>query len=169
MKAGLAWCGVALAGLALAQTDGSPAGRPVPPASPWEPLRPVIASHLGKPYVWGATGNKSFDCSGFLWRVMMDSGILVKRTTARKYFMCLPKAEEAERWQFGRVVFFSDLEHVGIVNDRDTFYHSQTSKGTNLSAFDPFWRPKIYGFRTLPFPPARTATPLPGRTPTPAS
>lgn len=160
MRAGLVAGALLLAGLALGQAADQPQAQPPPTTTPWEPLRPVIMRHLGRPYVWGSSGLKSFDCSGFLWRVMLDSGIFVKRTTARRFFLCLPKTDEKEQWQFGRVVFFSDLEHVGIVNDRDTFYHSQCSKGTNLSQFDPFWRPKIYGFRALP--------PLPTPTPTPA-
>lgn len=159
MKAGLVTGSLVLAGLAFAQTSGQLPSQTQPPATSWEPLRPVIARHLGRPYVWGSSGLKSFDCSGFLWRVMLDAGILVKRTTAHRFFLCLPKTDEKEQWQFGRVVFFSDLEHVGIVNDRDTFYHSQCSKGTNLSQFDPFWRPKIYGFRALPALPTPTPAP----------
>lgn len=113
-------------------------------------LKETITHYLGRPYVWGSSGLKSFDCSGFLWRVMTDNGILVKRTTARKFYMALPPVDESNKWQLGTVVFFNDLEHVGIVASENTFYHAQTSKGTNLSQFDPLWRNKIYGFRSLP-------------------
>ena len=66
-----------------------------------------------------------------------------------------------EKWQFGRVVFFSDLEHVGIVNDRDTFYHSQCSKGTNLSSFEPYWHRLVCGYRAILTPAATDAAPSP--------
>jgi len=115
-------------------------------------MRTVISSHLGRPYVWGATGLKTFDCSGFIWRVMMENGILTKRTTARKFYLSLPKVNQNDRWQFGTLVFFDDLKHVGIVNSKDSFFHAQVSRGTNLSTFDPFWRPKVYGFRAIPAP-----------------
>jgi len=46
-------------------------------------------------------------------------------------------------------VFFDDLRHCGIVNSRDTFYHAQSSKGTNLSQFSPYWGPKVVGVRCL--------------------
>ena len=81
---------------------------------------------------------------------MLDNGILMKRTTARKMYLVLPKVSEADRWAFGNVVFFSNRKHCGLVNSREAFYHAQTSTGTNLSAFDPLWRGKICGVRALP-------------------
>jgi cell wall-associated NlpC family hydrolase len=116
----------------------------------WDQMRPVIERHLGMPYVWGASGLKSFDCSGFVWRVLWENGILIKRTTARKLFLSLPEVPADQRWSAGSVVFFDDLKHCGIVAGRNKFYHAETSIGTNLSPFDPYWRPKIYGFRAVP-------------------
>ncbi len=116
----------------------------------WLKLKATIERYMGKPYVWGATGLKSFDCSGLVWRVLCDNGINIKRTTARKLYMCLPKPGAGEAWHEGNIVFFDDLRHCGIVADRSSFYHAQTSKGTNLSRLTPFWRSKIVGFRRLP-------------------
>ncbi|MFH1176691.1 MAG: NlpC/P60 family protein [Acidobacteriota bacterium] len=113
-------------------------------------VREVIDRHLGKPYGWGCTGIKRFDCSGFVWRVMADSGVLIKRTTARKLFMCLPEVPEEERWRFGNLVFFDDLQHCGIVSGRGAFYHSSQTEGTHLSTLGPFWQPKLCGFRAMP-------------------
>jgi hypothetical protein len=39
------------------------------------------------------------------------------------------------------------LKEEKMSNDRQSFYHAQVSKGTNLSTFDPFWRRKIYGLK----------------------
>jgi peptidoglycan DL-endopeptidase LytE len=149
------WLLVALgAAAALAQTSSSPpapgSASPGSDATVTNPVRSSIEHHLGRPYVWGATGDKSFDCSGFVWRVMRENGVLVKRTTARKYYLSLKKVDDVARWSFPTVVFFDDLQHMGIVNDRETFFHAQCSKGTNLSAFDPFWRGKVCGFRAMP-------------------
>jgi cell wall-associated NlpC family hydrolase len=106
----------------------------------WTPARPAIEQHLGRPYVWGACGLKSFDCSGFVWRIMLDNGILMKRTTARKFYMMLPKVSKGSEYSYGNIVFFDNLRHCGIVSERTSFYHSQLSKGTNLSPFNQFWR-----------------------------
>jgi cell wall-associated NlpC family hydrolase len=113
-------------------------------------IRRTAEKHLGRPYVWGAVGLKSFDCSGFIWRVMAENGILVKRTTARKLYMSLPRTQKGGSYDSGALVFFDNLKHVGLVKDRESFYHAQVSIGTNLSAFDPYWRHKICGFRRLP-------------------
>ena len=141
-------------------TGSAPASGPVaaPAGLPPEALRSSIEGHLGRPYVWGSSGLKSFDCSGYVWRVLWENGILMKRTTARKLYMVLPKVSEADRWSFGNVVFFDNRKHCGIVASHDTFYHAQTSTGTNLSRFDPLWRRKICGIRTLPRQAARDTT-----------
>jgi len=135
--------------IALAQTSDR---QPVDPAS--DQLRLIIQKHLGRPYVWGASGLKSFDCSGFVWRVMTDQGIFIKRTTARKFYLCLPEAPEGDQWQFGNVVFFDNLKHCGLVNDSRSFYHAQSSKGTNLSPLNRYWKPKVCGVRKMPVTPA---------------
>ena len=115
-----------------------------------EGMKSSIQKYLGRPYVWGAAGMKSFDCSGFIWRVMYDNGILLKRTTARKFYMLLPPVPKDQQWNFGTFVFFDDLKHVGIVDNPEAFYHAQVSVGTNRSPMNSFWRQKIYGFRRLP-------------------
>lgn len=143
--------------LLLAGVVGLAAGAPegsAPPGPPpfQERLRTAITSHLGKPYVWGATGLKSFDCSGFVWRACSEAGLMMKRTTAKRLYLCLPKVEPGSEYAFGNLVFFSDLDHVGVVDSREAFFHAQTSKGTNRSPFAPYWRGKVYGFRALPAP-----------------
>src|SRR5262245_8726774 len=75
----------------------------------WNGMKEVIERHLGRPYVWGASGLKSFDCSGFVWRVMFDNGFLVKRTTARKLYVSLPAVPPERKWEPGNIVFFDDL------------------------------------------------------------
>jgi len=138
-----------------ARSTASPATSAAADSLSTAALQAAIDRHLGRPYVWGACGLKSYDCSGFVWRVMLENGILMKRTTARKFYLVLPKVSEADRWTFGNVVLFSNRKHCGIVRSRDTFYHAQMSQGTKLSRFDPLWRGRISGIRALP----RTAPP----------
>ncbi len=118
----------------------------------WSQFRVSIERNLGRPYVWGSCGMKSFDCSGFVWRVMFDNGILIKRTTARKLYLGLPRVPKSEQHDFGNLVFFDNAKHCGIMNGPATFYHAETSKGTNLSPFNSYWRAKACGFRRIPKP-----------------
>ena len=122
---------------------------PVSAAAPscWASVKSTIEGYLGRPYVWGGTGLKSFDCSGFVWRVLYENGFMMKRTTARKLYFSLPKPAADATWTPGNIVFFNDLKHCGIVNNSDSFYHAQSSKGTNLSPFSPYWRAQIVGVR----------------------
>lgn len=112
-------------------------------------VRQSIHQYLGRPYVWGSSGLKSFDCSGFVYRVFIDSGLYVKRTTARKYYFSMLPAAKDDESRFATLVFFDNLKHVGIVNDEKSFYHAQSSKGTNLSEFQPYWRKLVCGYRKL--------------------
>jgi cell wall-associated NlpC family hydrolase len=116
----------------------------------WPRLQATIGNHLGRPYVWGAVGLKSFDCSGFVWRVMAENGVMIKRTTARKLYMSLPVVPASRRYDSGNIVFFDNLTHCGIIANEKAFYHAESSTGTNLSKFDPFWRPKMSGVRAMP-------------------
>jgi len=141
--------------LILATVASAQSGQQSPDTAPGqqsfrESLTSTIEKYLGRRYVWGATGMKSFDCSGFIWRVMSDKGILLKRTTARKFYMMLPPVPENEQWNFGTLVFFDNLKHVGIVDTPEAFYHAQVTLGTNRSPMNSFWRRKIYGFRRFP-------------------
>jgi len=155
---------VAALSLGAALATGSGRAQPAPPPASAPPVAPggaaapeqrprvqsVIERHLGRPYVWGSSGLKSFDCSGFVWRVMNENGIRIKRTTARKYFLTLPRVPDDERWRFGNIVFFSNLKHCGIVQTPETFYHAAVIAGTHVSRFTPFWRRKVSGVRAMP-------------------
>jgi peptidoglycan endopeptidase LytE len=115
-------------------------------------IRSAIEKNLGRPYVWGATGLKSYDCSGFVWRVLYENGIMMKRTTARKFYMMLKPASKEEQGNFGTLVFFDDLKHMGIMDTPKAFYHAQVTGGTNRSEMNSFWKPKVYGYRRMPAP-----------------
>jgi cell wall-associated NlpC family hydrolase len=143
---------LSLSPIVLSQTAGNPNTAPPDETSFLQSVKASIDKNLGRPYVWGSAGLKSFDCSGFVWRVLYENGILMKRTTARKYYMMLKPAPKTDQWKFGTLVFFDDLKHVGIVDDSSAFYHAQVSIGTNRSPMNSFWRPKVYGFRLLPTP-----------------
>jgi cell wall-associated NlpC family hydrolase len=42
-------------------------------------------AQLGKPYVWGAEGPKSYDCSGLTSRAWADAGVTIPRTSEQQW------------------------------------------------------------------------------------
>lgn len=106
---------------------------------------------LGTPYHYGSEGPNSIDCSALVWRVFNEAGISFDRNSARYYWSDFPVATEEEKTQFGTLVFFNRLGHVGIVIDENTFFHASSSKGVTFSKFDGYWQKRIVGYRRIPF------------------
>ncbi len=113
-------------------------------------LRSAIMQKLGIRYRFYGTNDNGYDCSGFVWRVFQDAGVDFQRVAARSLWSQLPEASAAETRQFGTLVFFNDLKHVGIVRDATTFYHASSSKGVTVSEFAGYWEKRITGYRRAP-------------------
>ena len=124
----------------------------ISPADPAAMLHNAILKRLGVQYRFYGTDDNGYDCSGFVWRVFQDAGANFQRVAARTLWQELPAAVGAETTQFGTLVFFNNLAHVGIVRDAESFYHASRSKGVTLSNFAGYWAERITGFRRAPVP-----------------
>jgi cell wall-associated NlpC family hydrolase len=77
-------------------------------------------SHLGKPWVLGATGMRSFDCSGFVFRVFQQNDLLAKiggsRKTARGYYAWFRQRGLASKRnpKVGDLIIWGNASHIGI-------------------------------------------------------
>lgn len=119
-----------------------------------EHLLTAIDARIGARYVYGSSGPRVFDCSGFVWSVFQSSGIRFDRQSARSLWTLFPPATEDEEVQFGTLVFFSGRAHIGIVADEHGFYHASRSHGVVYSPFNDYWLRRIDGFRRVPLPEA---------------
>jgi hypothetical protein len=113
-------------------------------------LKGAIVRRLGIRYRFDGVDDRGYDCSGFVWSVFRDAGADFERTNARNLWQQLPKATKEETKQFGTLVFFRRLKHVGIVRDAESFYHASRSQGVTISYFDDYWRKRITGYRRAP-------------------
>ena len=137
----------------LGEAPRAPASISTPrPARFNQLLLSAIDQRIGAPYVYGATGPRVFDCSGFVWSVFQSVGINFERGSARAFWSEFAPARQNEEYKFGTLVFFSGLSHIGIVADEHGFYHASRSHGVTYSPFNDYWLSRIDGFRRIPVP-----------------
>ncbi|NEC10899.1 glycoside hydrolase [Streptomyces sp. SID8014] len=95
---------------------GSGGGSTAPGSSYAAKAEKVIAfarAQMGKPYVWGAAGPDSFDCSGLTQAAWKTAGISLPRTTWDQ--VGIGQKVSVDAAQPGDLVFFyDDISHVGI-------------------------------------------------------
>lgn len=108
-------------------------------------LKDYAHTFLGTRYAWGATGPKSFDCSGFIGHVFRNEGINLPRTSSMQYRV--GKRVKKQDWEVGDLLFFSSprsgkgrVGHVGMVAEvRDdgsiSFIHASTTRGVTYQRF----------------------------------
>jgi murein DD-endopeptidase MepM/ murein hydrolase activator NlpD len=154
---------------AVTGDDGSsyiPPGQPGGPDFPAYPGSPMTDErfaammeeamrHLGKPYVFGASGPNSFDCSGFVCYTINHSGVgSVGRIGAQGlYNICTPVS--ATNAKPGDLIFFqgtystsSTVTHVGIYIGNGKMIHA----GDPVQYADislSYWQQHFYAFGRL--------------------
>lgn len=68
---------------------------------------------LGKPYVWGAEGPDSFDCSGLTSQAWLAAGVTIPRTSEQQWAQL--KHVPVEDMRPGDlIIYFSDASHVAL-------------------------------------------------------
>lgn len=109
-----------------------------------------IKRKIGVPYRLGTQGPRRYDCSGFVWKVFQESGMPFTRTSARQFWRTFKPVYGNDRFEFGTLVFLNRLGHVGIVADKNGFYHASSSRGVMYSKFAGYWSKRIVGYRRVP-------------------
>ena len=80
-------------------------------------------AQIGKPYVWGATGPGSYDCSGLTQAAWKAAGVTVPRTTYDQ--VNAGTTVPVSQAQPGDLVFFyDDVTHVGIYVGNGMMIHA---------------------------------------------
>ncbi len=99
--------------MASAGVDYSVLYRAVPPGTPHPGVVQVAYAQLGKPYVWGATGPNSFDCSGLTsYCYRLGAGMNIPRSSYDQA-VCGPRVAVSEL-QPGDILGFHGWGHVGL-------------------------------------------------------
>jgi cell wall-associated NlpC family hydrolase len=83
-------------------------------------------AQVGDPYVWGASGPDSFDCSGLMQYAYAAAGVSLPHSSGMQSQMGAPVSRSA--LQPGDLVFFySPVSHVGMYIGNGQMVHAATS------------------------------------------
>ncbi len=94
--------------------------------------------YLGRPYVFGASGPKYFDCSGFTRYVYRLHGYYIPRTAASQ--ARAGKAVAKGNWRYGDLILFRNtykagISHVGIYAGNKRIIHAWPRTGVTVQNF----------------------------------
>ncbi|HZG04245.1 MAG TPA: NlpC/P60 family protein [Streptomyces sp.] len=83
----------------------------------------AAATKVGSPYVWGATGPNSFDCSGLTSWAYSQAGVSLPRTSQAQA-NAGTRLSQSELAPGDLVIFYSDLHHVGLYAGNGQVLHA---------------------------------------------
>jgi cell wall-associated NlpC family hydrolase len=90
----------------------------------------LAKKYLGRPYVWGGNceAEGGYDCSGFVFQILHQSGFIVGRDTAQGYYDTFSKYEVSKNIATGDLLFFGkskkSITHIAIALDSKTMIES---------------------------------------------
>ena len=86
----------------------------------------AACAQIGKPYVWGADGPGSFDCSGLTQYAWKAAGVSLTHFTGAQWREGTP-VSRSELRPGDLVFFYSDLHHVGMYVGNGLIVHASRS------------------------------------------
>lgn len=94
--------------------------------------------YMGRPYIFGANGPRSFDCSGFTRYVYRLHGYYIPRTAASQSRVGTAVAKG--NWRYGDLIFFRNtykagISHVGIYAGNKRIVHAWPRTGVTVHNF----------------------------------
>lgn len=111
-------------------------------ASKAEKVLAFARAQIGKPYVWGATGPSSYDCSGLTQAAWREAGVDLPRTTWDQVDVGT-RVATADLQPGDLVFFYDDISHVGIYKGDGMMIHAP-KPGANVREESIYYMP-IYG------------------------
>jgi cell wall-associated NlpC family hydrolase len=99
---------------------------PAPVVSTGQRIVDAASTRVGSPYVWGATGPSSFDCSGLTSWAYKEAGISIPRTSQAQIGGGTQVAK-ADLQPGDIVAFYDGASHVGLYAGNGQVVHSPSS------------------------------------------
>lgn len=122
--------------------SGSGSGSGSSASTKAEKVLAFARAQIGKPYVWGATGPASYDCSGLTQAAWKAAGVTIPRTTWDQVEVGT-RIATADLQPGDLVFFYDDISHVGIYKGDGMMIHAP-KPGANVREESIYYMP-IYG------------------------
>lgn len=122
--------------------SGSGSGSDSSATTKAEKVLAFARAQIGKPYVWGATGPSSYDCSGLTQAAWKAAGVTIPRTTWDQVNVGT-RIATADLQPGDLVFFYDDISHVGIYKGDGMMIHAP-KPGANVREESIYYMP-IYG------------------------
>jgi cell wall-associated NlpC family hydrolase len=84
-----------------------------------------VLAQLGKPYVWGAVGPNSYDCSGLMQTAFRAGGVAIPRVSIQQSAVGLQVARPEVR-PGDLIFYYQPVHHVAIAVDNQLAVHAPT-------------------------------------------
>ncbi|MFI5974632.1 NlpC/P60 family protein [Streptomyces sp. NPDC051452] len=105
-------------------------------------------SQIGKPYVYGATGPSSFDCSGLTSWAYAQAGVSIPRTSQAQANIGTRITSQSDLQVGDLVFFFSDIHHVGLYAGNGQILHApRTGTVVRYESMSTIGGPFMFGVR----------------------
>ena len=108
------------------QTPAAPTNLPPAPNARAQIAVNFAKAQLGKPYVYGASGPRAFDCSGLTMAAWGAAGVSMSHSSSDQYY-AFPKIKESDLQPGDLVVYYSSLHHVGMYVGNHQIIHAPNS------------------------------------------
>ena len=105
------------------QNQKPPSGLPVPTNARAAAAVAYAEAQVGKPYVYGAAGPRSFDCSGLTMAAWAVAGVSMSHSSSDQAYE-FPRVSEADAQPGDLFIYYGSLHHVGIYVGHGTVVHA---------------------------------------------
>ncbi|MEV6433386.1 C40 family peptidase [Streptomyces anulatus] len=129
-------------GTGTAPGSGSGSGTDSGYAAKAEKVLAFARAQIGKPYVWGASGPSSYDCSGLTQAAWREAGVTLPRTTWDQVEFGT-RVATSDLKPGDLVFFYDDISHVGIYKGDGMMIHAP-KPGATVREESIYYMP-IYG------------------------